>query len=424
MDDLRSEIRAAFEMEQAAHPPLGGLRITLTAAAATQPRPARNFRWIAVAVAALLVIAVVAGLVWTRNGPRADVPGANPGPLKDYGPPPAGVPLMYLIDPRNDTWLQAYDWQGQPRGTIKFGKPVNVGYMNVFPAPDGSRFRYQPEYGGGVEYLDRLGRPIAPGLLPYAPLDYAGLWADDNRHLCVMRFATPSGEWGLYTTLPGESDHLVGVIPPPASIGDPAPFLGSCSFRNDRAIVIRTTFRTEQLAPDPPSELWVFRISDGKLLSDYKYSNPSQVEEVIASSDGLLIAEVSSRSTASPKAGAPSTIIRRVSDRSVVATLDPSVKVLAFSGDDSRVLVAIGMGYRTAQAHEQPVSLSVINLRSGRVTWHEQDSMMTVSVQPDGPDFAISSPVGPSPANSPLGAFEIIHGDGSVTRIPGSYTPA
>jgi hypothetical protein len=433
MDDLRSEIRAAFQEEQEAHPPLAGLRFTLTSAAAAQPRPSRNLQWIAVAVAAILGILVVAGLVSTRLAPRANLPATNPGSLKDFGPPPSGVPLFYLIDPRNNTWLQAYDWEGKPRGTVKFGKPVNVGYTSIIAAPDGSGFRYLPESEqGGVEYLDRLGRPIAPGLLPPAPHDVAWAWADDSRHLCVVRFATPSGEWRLYTTLPGEADHLVGIIPLTSDIGDPAPLLGSCSVRNDRAIVLRSTGRTSPSPDRPPSELLVFRISDGKVLADYKYSDPGQfrfgniprgVGSVGASSDGLLIAEVSSRSTGQPGAGAPLTIIRRVSDGSVVATLDPSVKVLAFSGDDSRVFAAIDMGYTTAPG--QPLSLSVIDLKSGQVIWHEQDILMTWNVQPDGPDFAISSVVsGPTGTTGPLGNFEIIHGDGSVTRIPGSYTPA
>jgi hypothetical protein len=426
MDDLRSEIRAAFEQEQAAHPPLGGLRITLTAAAASQPRPARNFQWVAIAVAALVIILLVAGLVSTRIGQLGNVPATHPGQLKDYGPPPAGVRLMYLIDPRNTKWLQAYDWQGNPRGTIKFAQPVDVGYASISAAPDGSGFRYLPaSEQGGVEYLDRLGRPLAPGVLPAAPLDYAWLWADDNRHFCVVRIATPSGEARLYTTLPGEADQLVGVIPPPASIGDPAPFIGSCSFHNDRAIVIRTTFRNEPTMLDPPSELVVFRISDGKLLSDHKYSRPGLVDAVITSDDGLLIAEVSSRSTAQPHAGAPSTIIRRVSDRSVVASLDPSVKILAFSGDDTRVLAAIGTPWTPSRPPGQILSLSIIDLQSGLVTWHQEEVLMTAATEPDGPGFAISSEVsGPNGTHGPLGAFEIIHGDGSVTRIPGSFTPA
>ena len=414
MDDLRSEIRAAFEKEQAAHPPLGGLRFTLTAAAASQPRPARNFRWIAVAVAALLVIAVVAGLVWTRNGPRADVPGANPGPLKDYGPPPAGVSLMYLIDPRNDTWLQAYDWHGQPRGTIKLGRPVNVGYPSIFAAPDGSGFVYEPEYRGGIEYLDRLGQPIAPGLLPSTALDVAWMWADDSRHVCVVKFATTSGGgWRLVTQLPGEADRVVAIIPRGSNIAEPAPVLASCSFRNDRAIVLRTG-SGDGIGP---TRLWVYRISDGKVLSDYTYSNPGSVEIVIASSDGLLIAENSSRSAAQPGAGAPSTIIRRASDRSVIATLDPLLKVMAFSGDGSRVLVAVGSGFTTG---DKPFLLSVIDVRTGQATWHGQG--MPLMSQPDGPDFAIGSILPfPTETQGPLDNFHIIHGDGSVTTIAGTY---
>ena len=420
MDDLRSEIRAAFENEQAAHPPLGGLRITLTAAAASQPRPARNFQWVAVAVAALLIILLVAGLVSTRIGLLGSVPATHPGQLKDYGPPPAGVPLMYLIDPRNATWLQAYDWQGNPRGTIKFGKPVNVGYASIFAAPDGSGFIYQSHGdGGGIEFLDRLGRPTGPGLIPSSALDISRTWADDSRHICVVRFDSRSLEWRLITQLPGEAEHVVGVIRTDPKWAETMIGFAACSFRNDQAIVVRTTTGA---ATEWPSELWVFRISDGKVLSDYKYPNPGSVEIVFASSDGMLIAENSSRSKGQSAGGEPSTIIRRASDRSVVASLDPSVKVLAFSGDDSLVLVANGSGFWSPG---NPLLLSVIDVRSGHMTWHGEAMMMTLMAQPNGRDFAISSNVSfPNQTTGPLGTFEIIHGDGSVTKIPGSYTAA
>jgi hypothetical protein len=74
MDDLRSEIRTAFEKEQAAHPPLGGLRSSLTAAAISQARPAPNLQWIAIVAAAALGILVVVGLMSTHVRPRANVP--------------------------------------------------------------------------------------------------------------------------------------------------------------------------------------------------------------------------------------------------------------------------------------------------------------------------------------------------------------
>ena len=45
--------------------------------------------------------------------------------------------------------------------------------------------------------------------------------------------------------------------------------------------------------------------------------------------------------------------------------------------------------------------------------------------QPDGPDFAIASSLSfPTETQGPLGNFQIIHGDGSVTTIPGSFIPA
>jgi hypothetical protein len=326
---------------------------------------------------------------------------------------------MYLVDPRNNTWLQAYDWRGQPRGTIKLGKPVNLGYPSIFAAPDGSGFVYEPEYLGDIEYLDRLGQPLAPGFLPSASLDVTWMWADDSRHLCLVRFATTSdGGWRLVTQLPGAADHVVAIIPRGRNIAEPAPVLAACSFRNDRAIVLRSGNGNGMR----PTRLWVYRISDGKVLSDYTYSNLGSVEIVIASSDGLLIAENSSRSEAQPGAGAPSTIIRRASDRSVVATLDPLLKVMAFSGDGSRVLVAGGSGFTTG---DKPFLLSVIDVRTGQATWHGQG--IPLMSQPDGPDFAISSNLSPPTETHgplPLGNFQIIHGDGSVTTIPGSLTPA
>ena len=86
MDDLRSEIRAAFEKDQAAHPPGGGLRGNLVAAAATQARPAPSLQWIAVAVATVLGILVVAGLMSTRFAHHASVPVGQPAASPSSAP--------------------------------------------------------------------------------------------------------------------------------------------------------------------------------------------------------------------------------------------------------------------------------------------------------------------------------------------------
>src|SRR3982074_2672710 len=95
----------------------------------------------AVVIAILITIAVVAGLVLTRLGHRTNIP-AQPPPSgeRDYGPPPQGVALIYVIDPRNYAWLQAYDWQGNPRGTVKLAPPFDAQSRSIRMAPDGSAF--------------------------------------------------------------------------------------------------------------------------------------------------------------------------------------------------------------------------------------------------------------------------------------------
>jgi hypothetical protein len=138
------------------------------------------------------------------------------------------------------------------------------------------------------------------------------------------------------------------------------------------------------------------------------------VPAIVASDESLFIAEM----TVIPGATAPSTIIRRVSDRSVVASL-ASVAVLAFSGDDSLVFVSNSL----PSAPDQEVS--VIDVRSGNALWHGQLTGLAGFVEPGGRAFAVGL-TGPIAIGStgPLFTFLIIHGDGSVTRIPGSYTPA
>jgi len=79
MEELRSEIRSAFEKEQAAHPPAAALRRNVVDAVSGRPRPAPNFQWVAVAAAVLLGILVVVGLMSTRlaHRPSVPVPGAT-----------------------------------------------------------------------------------------------------------------------------------------------------------------------------------------------------------------------------------------------------------------------------------------------------------------------------------------------------------
>src|SRR5438309_7541216 len=82
MDDLRSEIRAAFEREQAGYPPAISLRHDVVRAAARQPRREMNLQWLAVAATILIGVLVVVSLMSTRIAGRAPAPSQ---PVGDYG---------------------------------------------------------------------------------------------------------------------------------------------------------------------------------------------------------------------------------------------------------------------------------------------------------------------------------------------------
>jgi hypothetical protein len=408
MEELRSLIREAFDKEQAGHAPAAALRHNIVDAVAAQPKPARNLQWLAVAAAVLLAVLVVAGLMSTRFHPRASVPAATPNasPVADYGAPPAGVPLLYVHDPTHASWLIGFDWSGKPRGTVKLDPALASPGM----APNGQSFAVGFGAKGGTgEILDRLGKPIqgVGGALPGSTLP---IWADDNLHRCGTRYDQGAGT--LITLLPGDAVKSVITIPAGLAGSQSVVGLASCSFRNDQAILVRTT------ASGGPGEMWVVRISTGTILSHHTYPSSGDLANLSASEDGLLLAENSSKSTGQVGPNAASTVIRRVSDRSVVATLDPSMGVLAFNADDSLVLVTT-----TPWVGNQPTALAVIDLRSGQALWHYNGPDMfggSVS-QPGGRDFAIT--LRKPGVEDPLTDLMIVHADGTATNFPRRYQP-
>jgi Galactose oxidase, central domain len=88
MNDLRTEIRAAFEREQSAFPPPAALRAQVDAAinaharaaAPTRQRAHHNLEWLMVAAAVLLTIAIVVGLMAARLMNLHPIP-VKPGPV-------------------------------------------------------------------------------------------------------------------------------------------------------------------------------------------------------------------------------------------------------------------------------------------------------------------------------------------------------
>jgi hypothetical protein len=409
MDEMRSEIREAFEHEQRAHPPSAGMRDDILDAVAMNPRRAPNLQWLAVAAAVILAALVVIGLMSTRFHPRASVPAATPGasPVADYGPPPAGVPLLYVNDPVHPSWLIGFDWTGTPRGTVKPDPSIGTVQM----APDGKSFAVgYGSKGGTGEILDRLGQPI-PGVGGAIPGSALPIWADDYQHTCGVSVDSQGLNATLVTLAPGQAVKTVVALPS-GQAGPGGYRIASCSFRNDEALVVRSS--------QGPAELLAVRLSTGKITSLDTYATPELLSDLVASADSTLIAENSSKSIGQLQGqNAPSTIIRRLSDQSVVLTLAPTMGVLAFNSDDSLVLVNT-----SPWAGGTPTALAVIDVQSGQTIWSYNGPGMfgNVVAEPGGRDFAVY--VRNPTVQDPLTDLMIVHADGTAVDFPRRYAPA
>ncbi len=360
--------------------------------------------------AVLAGIVVVAAVLAIQLAPRAGAPGVvKPSPVaSDYGPPPAGVALVWVQDPNHPGWLIGLDWTGKPRGTDKISQSLGQ-FDRVTQAPDGSAFGIEPNGKGGFQlYLDRLGNP-SPS--PASVINYQyEAWADDSRHVCTMDGL--GGHWNLGLMLPGAAStaNVVALDPAIVQSGIIALSLVACSARNDRAII-------QYSYSGRPTEFWVVRISDGAILEQRTYA-AGQLANVAASSDGAVIAENSGESVGQVAPAAAATTIRRTSDLSVVNTLDPSMGVLGFNSDESLALVTL-----TPWASGVATQLAVIATQSGKMLWSYRgtEEFAGFMAQPDGRDFAVLLQAASDSSFHPSVDLVIVHSDGSATIIPGRY---
>jgi hypothetical protein len=428
MADLRTEIRQAFEKEQSAFPPPSGMRHEMVDAVVAAHSPAAvgqrsrpNLQWLAVAAAILITVAIVAGFMAVRFTQGIPAPGrpsqithvaapqAIPG--TDYGPPPAGVPLLYMWDLSRPGSLLGFDWSGRPRATLDLGPSVSWQSSQITMAPDGQLF-VAFESGGPV-FLDRFGHPIAnsqaaPGF---------GTWADDNRHVCQIELDNKTAVGKLLIQGPNEPTRQVAEIASTVGPGWTGISLIACSLKNDRAIAFR-------YSREGVSDLWVIRLSNGEVVSHRPYGAFS-LASVVASQDASFVAENSRLSwQPPPQQGAPPTTVRRVSDWHVMLTLPGEVVVRGFSTDDSRVLAI-----KEPPVPPGPILSEIIDRGSQHVLWQSNgpEEAVNFETRPGSGDFALAmrSPIAPACPLKCLLPIRLllVQADGSTVQIPGSYNP-
>ncbi len=183
----------------------------------------------------LIVVGAVVSVLLLSPGPqhpKAAVPKPTPRVLSDYGSVPEGVPVIYGAAPSNQQWLTAFDWQGNPRGTVKLSAPLS---HELVPEPHCFVLQDQQTFDE-VLYVDVPGQPL---------------------------------------------NHRVGVIVNEGSVGQSGVSAVECNFQRNLAIAVRTSVSA-------PTDAWAVSLSDATLLGHWSYAG---LVSVVPSTDGSLIAE-------------------------------------------------------------------------------------------------------------------------------------
>jgi hypothetical protein len=402
----------------------GGLPLTVTDAAPRRLslQVMAGFQRHAASFSALFLLAAC-----SNGQPAATAsPGPAPSPQTlvagDYGPPPAGAPLLYMHDPNHGDWLVGLDWDGNPVTTVK---PIETKSQQ---APDGTLFQVYPGGRGNVwtgKFLDRLGQPLKAVVLPKGMAAGLDIWADDSRHVCPMSYDPADSSWRLVVSGPEVTTQVSGVLAVDSVKGANLS-VAACSPGNDRGVVVRTLVQfASPTVASWVTDVWGVRLSDGAIVAHHSYP-AHRASKVVVSADAKYIAENSPSAPAA--AGTVSSEIRRVSDWSSLKTLGGRIDL--FSGDDALVLVEPGA---TLTETEPRHAAAVLDWRSGATLWHEtsDDYYRGFIAEPGGRDFAVArgglSLPSCSEASWTCGSalwIEIILGDGAAITLPDRYIPA
>jgi len=183
----------------------------LAGGAARARRGGASVRWVApgaamLAVAALLV-AVIAGSLGLRSShsnpapARPQLPGRPwiDGPVPTT-PPPAGVALAWVRDPRDQDRAIAFDWTGRPAGSLRLPKDGAGFPPSFWTSPDGQRLVITAPDGTTLWVETAQGRrlatlPPAQGATSHMRNSYPTSFAGDDDTLCQERYDVGQPGW-------------------------------------------------------------------------------------------------------------------------------------------------------------------------------------------------------------------------------------
>ncbi len=365
MDELRRNVNEAFENDQVDFGELNGVRQRMfqSALAARGADDGRRIQ-LAAGLAAVLIVAVViatfaysrAGIQQSHQGPPRPV--QSPTPLGTALNVPNSTPVILYGDPGTPDQVDGMTWDAKLSGTV----PVSPGTDSGNPAAN--------LFATATEIRDRSGNLIATG--NYGAKFFGGTWADDERQFCQL---VPFDYLGadvpatLQIVTPGQTPrsivHVGHVYEQVVTRVD------ACSVLGDRAVVVQGS------GGGGTAQYWVVHLSTGKILWTRKFDASHSPASVVASRDGMYIAENATTGTL-PITGKGSTVYGP--DGKLVAHLADWVE--SFSWDGS--LVVTDQGW-------VPGNVRVVNWRSRTTVWSAPVgyALQRTTAQPEGTSLAI-----------------------------------
>ena len=248
--------------------------------------------------------------------------------------PTTSGPLIWYRGP--STGLHGLDWTGTQIKSLSLD--------SVIPSPDGLLLWRRPNTSDATNAVyDADGQSVGS-----VPTDPTMMWADDGRTFCGVR-STPTGSYDLDLLRINGPRVRVGAVG--VTLGTrQVPVLAACSILTGRAVVIgQSSGYTWSVT--------MISLGDGTVVYQHSYPNP--LARIVASHDGLYLAEQFGSNTN----GGPATLIRQLPSGTTVGQFS-GIVVQGFSWDG---LLVVGNTFGDPSVQEA----QVIRYRTHEIVWHQ-----------------------------------------------------